>query len=353
MIKMSYEELLERIQESSKLSKAEIEGMVEQKLKQLSGLISREGAAHIVANQLGIKLVEKTSGKLQIKNVLTGMRDVEIVGKVLRVFPARHFVVDGRKGQVGSLIVGDESGSIRLTLWGDQADNIPKIKENMIVKVKGGYVRERNNQKEIHLNNKSNLILNPKGEKVEGVKEFTANAVNRKKLNELQEGQDNVEVLGTIVQVFDPRFYEVCPECNKRLTQRDGAFVCEKHDDISVKYAYVMNLFLDDGTENIRVVCFRNQALHLLGIEDSKMQEIRQNPSEFESLKTDMLGNIVKIVGRVTKNQMFERLEFIARYVHANPNPEEEIKHLDQEIEKLKSKAEVPSIDDVKSAKID
>ena len=296
--------------------------------------------------------MEKTSGKLQIKNVLTGMRDVEIVAKVLRVFPARHFMVDGRKGQVGSLIVGDETATIRLTLWGDQADHIHKIKENMIIKVKGGYVRERNNQKEIHLNNKSNLILNPKGEIVKGVKEFVA-ANNRKKLNELQEDQDNVEVLGTIVQVFDPRFYEVCPECNKRLTQRDGAFVCEKHDIVSAKYAYVMNLFLDDGTENIRVVCFRNQALNLLEIDDAKMQEIRKNPSEFESYKTEMLGNIVKIVGRVTKNQMFDRLEFVARYVHPNPNPEEEIKHLDQEIEKIKTqKAEVPSTDDVKTDKL-
>lgn len=351
MIRMSYEEVLERLQESSKLSKAEIEGMVEQKLKQLSGLISREGAAHIVANQLGIKLIEKTSGKLQIKNVLTGMRDVEIVAKVMRAFPARHFMTDGRKGQVGSLIVGDETGTIRLTLWGDQADNVVKIKEGMIVKVKGGYVRERNNQKEIHLNNRSNLILNPKGEKVEAVQKLTG---SRKKLKDLQEGEDNVEVLGTIVQVFDPRFYEVCPQCNKRPTQRDGVFVCEQHDVVTPNYAYVLNLFLDDGTENIRVVCFRNQALHLLGIDDAKMQVLRETPAEFEAVKTEMLGNIVKFVGRVTKNQMFDRLEFIARYVYANPDPKEEIELLDEEIAKVKAgETAIPSIDKLNASKLD
>ena len=53
----------------------------------------------------------------------------------------------------------------------------------MIVKVKGGYVRERNKQKEIHLANKSNLIINPKGETVETVKEFSG---NRKRLKDLQ-----------------------------------------------------------------------------------------------------------------------------------------------------------------------
>ncbi len=349
MIRMSYDEVLERIQENSKHSKAEIEDMVDKKLKQLSGLISREGAAHIVANQLGIKLVEKVSGKLQIKNVLTGMRDVEVVGRVLRIFPASHFMVDGRKGQVGSMVVGDETGTIRFVLWGDQADNLQKIKENMIVKVKGGYVRERNKQKEIHLANKSNLIINPKGETVEAVKELSG---NRKRLKDLQEGEDNVEIIGTIVQAFDPRFYEVCPSCGKKVVQRDGAFVCDQHDIVSPSYAYVLNLFLDDGTENIRVVCFRNQALNLLGLEDDKMQNLREKPENFESIKTELLGNIVKFVGRVVKNKMFDRLEFIARFVYINPNPEEEIEYLEREIGEIKEKkANIPSIDDLKGSK--
>ena len=349
MIKMSYEDVLERIQEKSKLSKAEIEEMVNKKLKQLSGLISREGAAHIVANQLGIKLVEKTSGKLQIKNVLTGMRDVEIVGKVLRVFPARYFMVDGRKGQVGSIVVGDETGTIRLVLWGEQAENIQKIKENIVVKVKGGYVRERNKQKEIHLANKSNLIINPKGEKVEEVKGFSG---NKKRLKDLQEGEDNVEILGTIVQVFDPRFYEICPSCGSRVVQRDGNFVCDKHNSVLPSYAYVLNLFLDDGTENIRVVCFRNQALNLLSFEDGDMQKLREKPDDFEAIKTELLGNMVKFVGRVVKNQMFDRLEFIAQLVYNNPNPEEEMEQLNKEMEEIKAKkADVPSIDDLKDIK--
>ena len=347
MIRMSYEEVLEKIQESSKLTKAEIEDMVNKKLKQLSGLISREGAAHIVANQLGIKLVEKASGKLQIKNVLTGMRDVEVVGKVLRIFPARQFMVNGRKGQVGSMVIGDETGTIRAVLWGDQVDHLERTKQGMIIKIKSGYVRERNKQKEIHLGNKSNLILNPKGEKVKAVKEFSG---NRKRLKDLQEGEDNVEIIGTIVQAFDPRFYEVCPNCGKRAVPKDGVFVCEQHNTVTPSYAYVLNLFLDDGTENIRVVCFRNQALNLLGLEDVEMQKLRDNPDDFEKIKTELLGNITKFVGRVVKNDMFDRLEFIARFVYTNPDPEEELKHLEKETKEIAAKkANIPSVDDVKS----
>ena len=344
MIKLSYDEIIARILENSEHSKAELEGMIDQKLKQLSGLISKEGAAHIVANQLGVKLVEKTSGKLQIKNILAGMRDVELVAKVLRIYPTRRFTTNGRKGQVASLLVGDETGSTRVVLWGDHADQVPNIKENSIIKVKSGYVKENNNYKEVHLGSKSNIIINPKGEKIGEVQapaQQERPQAARKKLNELQEGDDNIEVLGTIVQIFDPRFYEVCPQCNKKPAQKEGAFVCDQHGEITPNYAYVLNAFLDDGTENMRIVCFRNQALNLLGLEDEAMHKFRANPEEFESMKTELLGNIVKLTGRVVKNQMFERLEFIARFVTANPNPEEEIKQLDSEIEAVKAKATI------------
>ena len=129
MIKQNYEELVDKIVEKSGKGKSEIDQKIDEKLKQLSGLISKEGAAHIVANQLGIKLVEQTSGKLQIKNILAGMRDVETTGKVLRTFPVRTFNVDGREGKVGNLIMGDETGTIRLVMWGDQATHLDNISE--------------------------------------------------------------------------------------------------------------------------------------------------------------------------------------------------------------------------------
>src|SRR3989344_3405372 len=92
MMKIPYEEIVLKINESTKMPASEIEERVEKKLKQLSGLISKEGAAHIVANELGVKIFEVLSGKLQIKNVLNGMRDVETIGKVLQIFDMKEFV---------------------------------------------------------------------------------------------------------------------------------------------------------------------------------------------------------------------------------------------------------------------
>ena len=101
MFKMPLEELIALIKEKSGMSEQEINSKIDEKLNLLSGLISKEGAAHIVANELGIKLFDSMGGKLQIKNILTGMRNVETVGKVLQKNNIVEFQrKDGATGKV-------------------------------------------------------------------------------------------------------------------------------------------------------------------------------------------------------------------------------------------------------------
>ena len=148
MIQMPYEDVVAKIMEKSGLSDSDIEGKIKAKLEQLSGLISKEGAAHIIANELGIKLFEQVSGKLQIKNILTGMRDVETKGKVMQVFEVREFMREESISHVGSFIIGDETGTIRIVCWGDKAKAVNEIKEGDIAKIVSAYVKENNGRKE-------------------------------------------------------------------------------------------------------------------------------------------------------------------------------------------------------------
>ena len=151
MIKIPYEQIIERIKNEAKVSESEINEKINDKMKQLSGLISKEGAAHIVANEFGIKLFDSFSGKLQIKNILAGLRSVETVGKVIQTYELREFTTTDRQGKVASLVIGDETGTIRVVMWGDQADNIKNIEKDMIIKIVGGYVKDNNGRIELHL----------------------------------------------------------------------------------------------------------------------------------------------------------------------------------------------------------
>ena len=76
-----------------------------------------------------------------------------------------------------------------------------------------------------------------------------------------------------------------------------------------------MNVFFDDGTGSIRVVCFRELVKELLNLEEEEIAEFRENPGKFETVRKNILGKQLIIVGRVSKNEMFDRLEFTAQRI--------------------------------------
>ncbi len=323
MIRIPLPDMLARIKEKTGLQEAELMSKIDAKCTQLAGLISKEGAAHIIANELGVKLFE---GSGKIKDLLPGMRNAEILGRVTQIYDVKEFQrADGSSGKVASFLIGDDTSVVRIVCWGNQADTVKELTPNTPVKITGGMVREnQRGYKEVHLNDSSKVILNPK----ENVPEVSK--PQRKTLKELTEGEEQVEVLGTIVQVFDPKFFEVCPQCNTRLKEVEGQWYCDEHNAVMPDYSYLVNVFLDDGTENMRVVLFRNQAERLLGKTKEQMVGYRINPETFEPLKTELLGEQFRFLGRAKRNTFFDRIEFIANQVN-KATPEEELARLEQQ----------------------
>ncbi len=324
MIRMPLPDMLARIKEKTGITEQELLSKIDAKCASLAGLISKEGAAHIIANELGVKLFE---GGGKIKDLLPGMRNAEFLGRITQIYEVREFQrADGTAGKVGSFLVGDDTGVVRVVCWGSQADILKQLTAGAPLKVSGGMVREnQRGYKEVHLNEVSKVNLNPK----EPVPEVKANKATRKTLKELTESDEQVEIIGTIVQVFDPKFFEVCPQCTKRLKEVEGQWVCEEHSALMPDYSYLVNVFLDDGTENMRIVLFRNQAERLLAKTKEQMIGYRVNPESFEPLKTELLGEQFRFIGRAKKNTFFDRIEFIANQVH-KAVPEEELARLQQ-----------------------
>jgi len=323
MISIPLKDIIAKIVKQTGLTESEVEQQIKTKIEQLYGLVSEEGAAHIIANEHGIKLLEVT-GDLKIKDILMGMKSVDIVGRVLRKYELREFNTEKRKGKVANLMLGDETGTIRLVFWNDKTNDFTQIKEEDVIKVKGAYVRDNAGRKELHLGDNSHVIINPAN--------VTVNTRERKEyakkhIKELEDGV-SAEIMGTILQVFDVKFFEVCPKCNKRLRLRDESFACEEHGIQTPIYNYVMNVYLDDGTGNIRAIFWKQQSQRLLKLTDNEFNAIRIAPELFEKYKTDMLGVQVKILG-TTKNNIMGRLEFNSEIVFTDLNPDHEIELLD------------------------
>src|SRR3989344_9664262 len=116
MFNLSYDEIISRIKEEKQITSEEIERKIKEKLKQLSDLISKEGAAHILANELGVKIVSSPR-ELKINAILAGMNNIGVTGKVLNLNKIVSYNKNGKQGKVGSFILGDETGKVRVALW--------------------------------------------------------------------------------------------------------------------------------------------------------------------------------------------------------------------------------------------
>jgi hypothetical protein len=325
MVNLTYEDIIKKICDEKGVVKEEIEVKIKEKLNQLSDLISKEGAAHIVANEYGVR-VYQTSGasvgeqKSKIKDLSATIKNVEVIVKVLQVYEIRTFKTAMREGRVANLFVADESGSCRLVLWDEKhikAVENSEIKVGDVLKVKSAYVKENNRgSMEVHLGGQGSWEINPAGIIVESVAASEVTA-DRKNVKDLAEGE-TATVIGTVVQIFEPRFYDSCPECGKKVMVQGEGFACNSHGVVESKPQGILNVVFDDGTENIRIVCFRDNINAVLDIPD--VVTLKDDPDKFREIQRKVAGKQLKVVGRVNRNTFFDRLEMVANSVsEANP----------------------------------
>ncbi len=323
MIGLTYEQIISRIKEEKALPEFEIEDKIKKKLEQLSDLISKEGAAHIVANELGVKLTPvMQSRKVKVSELMPSMRGIELVVKIVKLYEVRAFKTEKREGKVASFLAGDDTGIVRVVMWDEKLIALMeenKLKEEMILKVTNGYVKENlNGYKEFHLGTGSEILINPEGESISEVKSLAPTATKRH-IKDLKESE-TATLTGTVVQVFEPRFYDACPECNKKVQIEEGKAICGQHGPVEKVTVPIVNIYFDDATDNIRVTFFRDQAVALFGMDMGKIAAMKDNPQLFEDIKQSLAGKQLQITGRVNMNTMFGKLEFTATSVEeANP----------------------------------
>jgi len=289
----NYNELIEMISKSSGESLEDIERRIEAKQAKLSGLISKEGAAQVIAAELGVNFDQEV---IKISQIVEGMRKINLIGKIITLYPIREYNKNGRSGRIGSFVLADESSNIRTVLWDENHINLianNQIVQDGVVEITNASLRNG----ELHLTSFSEI--KPSSQVIEGVK--TEKPVITKKILDFNVN-DSVSTRATIVQIFDPRFFYVCPECKKKATE---AGECESHGKITPEKRALLNLVIDDGSETIRGVMFSDQIQQIMSDEEI------QTPELFMNKKLEFLGKEVMINGNVRKNRLFGNNEFI------------------------------------------
>jgi len=99
-----------------------------------------------------------SGGEHAIDDLAMGLSDVTVTGVVLETEAVRTFERDdGSEGRVANLLLGDETGRIRVTLWDDRADLADELEPGATVAVVDGYVRERDGDLELHVGDRGRV----------------------------------------------------------------------------------------------------------------------------------------------------------------------------------------------------
>ncbi|MFW6384697.1 MAG: single-stranded DNA binding protein [Halodesulfurarchaeum sp.] len=94
----------------------------------------------------------------RVSDLTLGVSDVTLVGEVLGTDQVRTFDRDdGSEGRVSNLLVGDETGRVRVTLWDDRADLAETFDPHDVIEIVDGYVRERDGSLELHVGDRGDV----------------------------------------------------------------------------------------------------------------------------------------------------------------------------------------------------
>jgi hypothetical protein len=304
----NYQKLVERISKSSDISTEEIETKIEAKKNKLSGLISKEGAAQIVAAELGINFDQE---RLTISELTQGMKRVNVIGKIIKLNPVRSFKKNDREGKVASFLLADSTSNIRTVFWDNHHIALiesEKLKEGSIIEISNGGIRNG----ELHLS--SFADVKESKEKIEN--EITSKVFNTKKLSEIQAGQD-LKTRAVIVQAFEPRYFDVNPETGRKFTEAD------KNNGLQPKKRALLNIILDDGSETIRSVIFGDEIKNL-GLTEEQIFSLE----EYQKVKLSLLGEEMYFQGQIRTNNLYNTNEFTIQNIE-KINPQELIKELE------------------------
>ncbi len=226
------------------------------------------------------ELASRLSAALtKIANLVPGMNDVDVLGRVMDVGPIREFERrSGGVGQVGSLYVLDETGSVRLTLWNEKTDVLADVAPDDVVLAEGGYTREGlGGVVELNLGGMGRLTLNPEMEASNALPHFTSVVLS---IRELKVGMRNMVVEGRVMEA----------PVVKDVTTRDGVEL------------RVASLRLQDETGEVRVSLWRDLADDVAGLPEGSRLRIKN-----AYVKMGFFGDLELSSGATTELEVVQR----------------------------------------------
>jgi replication factor A1 len=259
---LTLEETIELIlKHRSDYERKDILTMIEEKREELGReVINDESAAMIVARELGVDLHQiSPKARQRIEDITESTRNVALTAKVLNIGTVRTFSrkEGGTEGKVASIVVSDETGSIRVVLWDDLTNAVSEdvISIGDVIQVRGAYVkRGLGDALELNLGRMGQIRVLEDYEIEDLDIDFIEPSTGDQKISDLKDGLFNISLKVVVQRVF---------RLSTFTRQRDGS------------EGRVLSIVGADDTGTVRLVFWDDKASEMEDAEQGEVIQLR------------------------------------------------------------------------------
>jgi ssDNA-binding replication factor A large subunit len=186
------------------ISMEQILERLDREKRKTGSFISDDVLLRMIAAEFGVEVLkEARMPTLSIRDLIPGLNDVTVVGRVVAVFPSKTFKAN-KSGKVASLLIADENSILRIVLWNDKTEIMEsgKVKVGHITRFSHGYTKEDySGRVELHIRKRSEIEINPKDVKA---KEYPTISKFITKIGEITQSHKNkrVNITGNVKKLF-------------------------------------------------------------------------------------------------------------------------------------------------------
>ena len=234
------------------LTKEEVLARIEAKKADAQGLLSDEGAARLVAQELLVKIDAKAFNEIKISNLVTNLNDVTLTARVVTQWSLQEFrKQDGTSGKLLRLVLADKTGTIRCALWNSKAEQLSAEGElqGRMIRLAHAYTREgRLGIPELNAGERCEVTVLPADLKN---KDYPDVSGFFKSLSEIKPSNGEVNVIGIVTS--PPKF---------------STYVRDEHE------GSILKATISDGSGTIGIVGWDDRAQGLTNLKKGDILQI-------------------------------------------------------------------------------
>ena len=237
--------------------------------------------------------------------------DTIIIGRVIELNDIRNFDRDnGDTGSVRNIEIADDTGSIRVVLWDDDAKMDLEI---------GQPLKLQNPRLSLDMDNRlqatvsgGTTVLDPSEKELEELpsqEELMESIFVEKPIESLLEDDTNVHITATIKEVFPERILlKKCPNCRENVEETEDEYICDNcgHTFDEPDYTLMIPTRVEDDTGEISVTFFGNLAEELVGMDKEEIISLIHDGYGIEDKLGDLVGMTIEIIANVSFNEYTE-----------------------------------------------